>query len=108
MPRDDGLLSRAFDGGACGVPKDTWVVPVTVQFEHGRDDVGDAVLLVDDAAEVAQVLLGRADAFGQVGRADALVPGFVVVAGSPMLIHHWYFLPGGGQVHERRNTARPR
>ena len=48
-----------------------------MQLEHGVHDVLDAAALVDDAwVKVApQVLLARGDALGQVGRADALVPG---------------------------------
>jgi hypothetical protein len=62
------------DGDAGGVPQGAGVVAVAVQLEHRVDDVLDAAAVVDDAAEVAQVLLARADAPGQVGRADALVP----------------------------------
>ena len=54
------------DGGAGGVPEHAGVVPVAVQLEHGSDDILDAAVFADDAAEVAQVLLARA---------DALVPG---------------------------------
>jgi hypothetical protein len=46
-----------------------------VQFKQGRDDVGDSVSLVDNATEVAQVLLAGGDVLGQVGRTGALVPG---------------------------------
>src|ERR1700693_729176 len=74
LPPPAGWLAPFSDGGAGGVPQGAGVVPVAVQLEHGVHDVLDAAALVDDAGEVAQVLLARADALGQVGRADALVP----------------------------------
>ena len=52
------------------------LAPSTVPEEPespSRD--ADAATLVDDPADVAQVPLARGDALGQVGRADALVPG---------------------------------
>jgi hypothetical protein len=71
-----GLLHWLFgvalgDCDAGGVPQGAGVVPVAVQREHGVDDVLGAAVLVDDAAEVARVLLAGADALGQVGRAGA-------------------------------------
>src|SRR3984957_10043058 len=103
----DSWLSSLGDGGAGGVPQGAGVVPVAVQLEHGVHDVLDAAAVVDNAAEVAQVLLARGDALGQVGRADALVPrhddmrvqgGDGVQAGDPCLAAVLVGL-GGHHVH---------
>src|ERR1700684_2290777 len=74
LPSVTSWVTSFGDGGAGGVPQGAGVVPVAVQLEHGVHAVLDAAALVDDAAEVAQVLLARTDALGQVGRADALLP----------------------------------
>lgn len=57
LPPVTGWLTSFGDGGAGGVPPGAGVVPVAVQFEHGVHDVLEAAAFVDDAAEVAQVLL---------------------------------------------------
>src|SRR6202050_2231178 len=102
-----GWVTPFGDGGAGGVPQGAGVVPVAMQLEHGVHDVLDAAALVDDAAEVAQVLLARGDALGEVGCADALVPrhddlrvqgGDFVQAGDPRLAAVLVGL-GGHHVH---------
>src|ERR1700676_4005658 len=107
LPPAAGWLAPFGDGGAGRVPQGSGVVAVAVQLEHGVHDVLDAAALIDGAGEVAQVLLARADALGQVGRADALVPrhddlrvqgGDFVQAGDPRLAAVLVGL-GGHLVH---------
>src|ERR1700724_2984898 len=73
-PRGSGLLAL-LDGFACAVPYDAGVVANGVQFHHRVDDALDALLGVDDAGEVAKVLLGLADRPGVGGSSDAVVAG---------------------------------
>src|ERR1700676_1155742 len=73
LPAAAGWLAPVGDGAAGRMPQGSGVVAVAVQLEHGVHDVLDAAALVDDAGEVAQVLLARADALRHVGRAGALV-----------------------------------
>jgi hypothetical protein len=52
-----------------------------VRFEHGRG----TVLLVYNAAEVAEVLPGRVDAFGQVGSAVDVNVGVIGLVMAPAI-----------------------
>jgi len=60
------------------MPKHARVVSVAVQLSHRGDDVFHAAALVDDAAEVAQVLLSRGDRVWSVSGAYVLVPGTTI------------------------------
>ena len=62
------------DGCARGVPQDARVVPVAVDLEHGADDILNTAAVVDDATEVAEILLAGADVLWQVSRTDSLAP----------------------------------
>src|SRR5258706_6959682 len=61
------------DGRAGGVPERPRIVTIAVDLEHRRNDVGDITAAVDDAAEVAKVLLAPLDAVRCIRSADSLV-----------------------------------
>src|SRR6266699_155152 len=69
-----GARSAALGHGLAGaVPEHARVVPVSVQGQHLGDDRLDGVLFLNDAREVAQVLLALVYRAGGVGGADPLV-----------------------------------
>ncbi len=68
FPSSITLLSAALGDGLPGsVPQHPGVVAVLVQLQHGGDDAFYGLLLVHDAAEVAQVLPALPDGLGGIG-----------------------------------------
>ena len=63
-------------------PQRVGVLPIAVEGEHPLDDALDAVTLVRNPAEVAQVLLTGGNVVGQVGAPTRLCPATTIFGAS--------------------------